>query len=76
MRILSRVKALEPREKVIRLEIGESDFGFAEPIKRGALEAIQKGCSSYTEAQVCYALERKYAMMSHSVSVLILEGCL
>ena len=60
MRILSRAKALEASgKKVIRLEIGESDFGLPEPIKRGALEAIQKGYSSYTEAQGLLCLREK-----------------
>ena len=60
MRLLSRAKALEASgEKVIHMEIGEADFGLPEPIKRGALEAIKKGYSGYTEAQGLLSLREK-----------------
>ena len=60
MRILSRAKALEASgKKVIHMEIGEADFGLPAPIEKGALEAIQKGYSGYTEAQGLLSLRKK-----------------
>ena len=52
MRLLSRASALEASgQKVIRMEIGESDFGLPTTIEESAIEAIQNGHSGYTEAQ-------------------------
>jgi len=52
MGLLSRALALEASgEEVIRMEVGESDFGLPAPIEKSAIEAIKNGHSGYTEAQ-------------------------
>ena len=71
MRILSRVKALEASgKKVIRLEIGESDFGLPEPIKRGALEAIQKGYPRKENRELTYRFEHEFKFQFHAIALI------
>ena len=66
MRLLSRARALEDSgKKVIRMEIGESDFGLPPPIEKSAIEAIRNGHSGYTEAQGLLPLRENICRFYH-----------
>ena len=66
MRLLSRAKALEASgEKVIRMEVGESDFDLPLPIAKSAIKAIKNGHSGYTEAQGLLSLRENICRFYH-----------